>query len=115
MELTNLVEGYLLSYYDREICYVTHIIYRNMRDESFFWIMEKFLANQSNDELFRIYDLLIQNMGYYSGGFSLEYLLSVKELIGNTQISIEHKLSIVNGVIRVACFLFIEITQYSIS
>jgi hypothetical protein len=106
MELTNLVEGYLLSSYDREICYVTHVIYRNMKDESFFWITEKLLENQPNDELFQIYDLLIQNIGYYSGGFSLEYLLYVKELIGNTQIPIEHKLSIVNGIMRGSMFSF---------
>jgi hypothetical protein len=96
-EITSLAEGYLL-FYDWQIYNVAHIVYRNMRDESFFWIAEKLMAKPLNDELFRFYDLLIQNIGYYSGGFSLEYLLFIKELIKRTQISIEHKRSIVNGI-----------------
>jgi hypothetical protein len=96
-EITSLIEGYLL-FYDWQIYDVAHIVYRNMRDESFFWTAEKFMAKPLNDESFRLYDLLIQNIGYYSGGFSLEYLLFIKELIKHTPISVEHKLSMVNGI-----------------
>jgi hypothetical protein len=97
-KLRYLVEGGL-SWDDRFVHTLSRIVSQNLLENTGFWLVERMLECKSKEDIEK-YKYLAFNVGYYSDGFSEDFLNYVNTSIQDDLISSEIIGAVVDGILR---------------